>query len=117
MAARVIPAALAAMVERGAAPGRIRAAIGPAVHGACYQVGDEVRAAFAASFGELDGLFHGDRLDLPRAAWRELTGHGVRPGSISVVPLCTHCEAELASYRREGTARSENLAVIALIGS
>lgn len=54
MAARAPQAAVAALVrEYGSRPGDLLAALGPSVGACCYEVGSDVRAAFAsAGFGE-----------------------------------------------------------------
>jgi hypothetical protein len=116
MRARVIPAAIAEMARLGASPERLHAAIGPAVQRTCYEVGDEVRAEFAAAYGEVSATFFtGRNLDLAAVARHELGALGVAAERIATIDLCTHCRPELASYRREGKARGTNLAVIARV--
>lgn len=89
----------AGMVERGvAAVGATEAAIGPGIGPCCYEVGEEVLAAFAP-LG--DGVAADRMLDLPDVARRLLAEAGV--GRIEAAGLCTHCEADrFFSYRREG---------------
>jgi YfiH family protein len=73
------------------------AAIGPGIGRCCYQVGDEVLAAFE----ELDGVTEGSRLDLRAVARRRLSAAGVE--RIEDVDLCTSCRGELFfSHRRDG---------------
>jgi YfiH family protein len=86
-----ILAAAAEAVEADAA------AIGPGIGPCCYEVGDEVLAAFA-DLGE--GVARGRMLDLPEAARRSLAKAGV--GRIESAGLCTSCEPELFfSHRRD----------------
>jgi hypothetical protein len=114
--ARVLPATVEAMAALGARRPRLRAAIGPAVQGRCYEVGPDVRAEFEGAFADAGALFEGRRLDLVRTALRELASSGVDGERVSVVALCTHCEPRLASYRRDGSGCGRNLSVIAFKG-
>jgi YfiH family protein len=78
--------------------GAAHAAIGPGIGACCYEVGDEVLAAFA-HLG--DGVASGRMLDLAEVARRLLGEAGV--GSIESADLCTRCEEELFfSHRRDG---------------
>lgn len=80
--------------------------LGPAICQRCYQVGDEVRAAFirhdalaAVAFSE-DGPSHW-RMDLFALARQRLHAAGVI--DISAERLCTSCQVgTFYSYRREG---------------
>jgi YfiH family protein len=79
------------------ATGAAGAAIGPSIGPCCYEVGDEVLAAFSA-LG--DGIAAGRQLDLPEVASRLLATAGVQ--QIERSGLCTSCEAELFfSHRRD----------------
>ncbi|HEY8637638.1 MAG TPA: laccase domain-containing protein, partial [Solirubrobacteraceae bacterium] len=78
--------------------GDLEAAIGPGIGPCCFEVGDEVREAFAQHG---DDPRHGDNLDLKLVARRELEHAGVT--RVHDVGLCTSCEAELFfSHRRDG---------------
>jgi purine-nucleoside/S-methyl-5'-thioadenosine phosphorylase / adenosine deaminase len=87
------------MIDRGAeAVGATHAAIGPGIGPCCYEVGDEVLAAFA-QLG--DGIVEGRMLDLTEVARRLLARAGV--GEVEATGLCTCCEQELFfSHRRDG---------------
>ena len=88
----------AGIIERGVKEVAARAAaIGPSIGPCCYEVGDEVREAFAA-LGE--GISQGGMLDLREVARRLLAGAGVEQVEIS--DLCTSCHPELFfSHRRD----------------
>ena len=77
---------------------RVVAAIGPGAHRCCYEVGDEVRTAFA---GEHPDVHQGANLDLPLIAERRLRSQGVR--HVHRIGLCTMCDTGLFfSHRRDG---------------
>jgi polyphenol oxidase len=99
----------AGIVARGAeAVGATRAATGPGIGPCCYEVGEEVLAAFA---GLGTGVAAERRLDLTGVARRQLAAAGV--GEVESAGLCTSCEAELFfSHRRDAgrTGRQAGLA-------
>jgi len=114
--ARVVLRAVEALVALGARPERLRAAIGPHIGPECYEVGGEVLAAFRAVWPEAGLWFGADgrHLDLAAVNRDELLAAGLAPAHIELVGPCSRCDARMASYRREGTSRARNLAVIAL---
>jgi YfiH family protein len=77
---------------------KLAAAIGPGAGPCCYEVGDEVHAAFAA----YAGVRHGKNLDLKEIARCQLTAAGV--SAVYDIQLCTLCAAPglLYSHRRDG---------------
>lgn len=93
----------AGIVARGAeAVGATDAAIGPGIGPCCYEVGDEVLAAFAP-FGE--GIASGSMLDLPEVARRLLREAGVE--GVESAGLCTRCDERFFSHRRDGDPRRQ----------
>jgi hypothetical protein len=101
----------AGIVERGVrAIGGTAAAIGPGIGPCCYEVGDEVLAAF----GDLgEAIAAGRMLDLTEVARRLLARAGVE--SVTSAELCTSCNPDLLfSHRRDGerTGRQAGLAWI-----
>ncbi|MFP5450655.1 MAG: polyphenol oxidase family protein [Thermoleophilia bacterium] len=86
LVAGVLGSAIAAVGE----PGAVGVAIGPGIGPCCYEVSGEVRARFAATFG--DGVIHGRTVDLAGSARRALLGAGVPGGAIRTVEACTRCE-------------------------
>jgi YfiH family protein len=101
-AAGVAPALVKAMCERGADPARIRAAIGPAACGGCYEVPAEMRdevaavvpAAHATTAKGTPGL------DIRAGIAAQLAASGV--DDVRVDPRCTIETPGLFSYRRDG---------------
>jgi len=128
----------------GSDPADLRAAIGPAIHSCCYQVGEEVREKFLSQFAYADELFrevrdsnpvhekypllfltarapgHGPEesllfLDLVAANTRQLLDAGVPARNISASPLCTSCRPDLLfSYRKENGVVGRMLAVVGI---
>jgi YfiH family protein len=72
------------------------AAVGPGIGGCCYEVGDEVTAAFDG----IDGAVAGRMLDLRRVISAKLAAAGV--ADVQHEDRCTSCEPELYfSHRRD----------------
>lgn len=84
------------------------AAIGPGIGPCCYEVGEDVLAAFAP-LGP--GVADRRMLDLREVAARLLERAGVR--SIEVSDLCTSCHPELFfSHRRDGERTGRQAGVV-----
>lgn len=104
MVAGVIEATVARM---GVAPADVVAWLGPAIGPRAYEVGPEVREAFARGAPGAAAAFvpHGDGkflADLPALARHRLAAAGV--GAVYGGAHCTHTEAgRFYSYRREPT--------------
>jgi copper oxidase (laccase) domain-containing protein len=79
--------------------GPVAAAIGPGAGGCCYEVGDEVHAAFA---DHGPGVRNGRNVDLKAIARRELEAAGV--AAVHDVGVCTLCADPglFFSHRRDG---------------
>jgi polyphenol oxidase len=90
--------------EFGTNPSDLRVAIGPSIGPCCYEVGADVRDAFAgngrhACIREVDGAVH---LDLWATNRLQLEACGVRPEAIDTMGMCTSCRVdEFFSHRRE----------------
>lgn len=118
-AAGVVEAGVAALcAAAGTTPHAVEAAIGPTIGPCCYQVGREVRDAFAARTGETTASAWAPdgerlRLDLREAVRRLLAAAGVV--RVGLVGPCTGCSPELHSYRRDGAAAGRQLSFIGSI--
>lgn len=125
MVAGVVTGALAAL-ERcyGARPATVRAAIGPAIGGCCYEFGAERLPDFVARFGSAatrawraDGATAAAAergyLDLRLLARLALEQAGLDPQAITTLGPCTaEHPAELHSYRRDGANAGRQLSYI-----
>lgn len=112
-AAGVIEAALDRLrTKHGIAAGDVEACIGPAIGGCCYQVGVEVRAAFAGELTAPAWRPDGDRflVDLRHASRLMLHAAGVE--RVDVVGPCTMCGEGWCSFRRDGKNAGRQLSVI-----
>jgi YfiH family protein len=92
--ASIAGAALASMSARyGTVAADVYAAIGPCIGVCCYEVGSEV----------LPHLRPGEKqhLDLAAANLRQLVDAGVPESHISSAGLCTKCNEQFHSYRRD----------------
>ncbi|WP_191871339.1 peptidoglycan editing factor PgeF [Streptomyces filipinensis] len=99
----VVPAAVRAMIELGAEPGRITARTGPAVCGRCYEVPERMRAEVAA----VEPAAHAETgwgtpaVDVSAGVHAQLDRLGVRDRAQS--PVCTLESGDHFSYRRDRT--------------
>lgn len=103
LAEGIVPATLAALARLGVRPDELEARLGPAVCGRCYEVParmrDEVgRVVPAARATSRAGT---PALDLRAGLAAQLADHGVC--RVVVSSRCTVEEADVYSYRRDGT--------------
>jgi len=139
---RIVEKGVGAMARCfGSSPRDLKAAIGPGIHGCCYEVGEEVRIKFESQFAYAASLFreveesdpvrekypmlfltarapgHSELpkkifLDLAEANRRQLLAAGVPAKNIDASPLCTNCHQDvLFSYRAERGKTGRMMAV------
>jgi YfiH family protein len=114
LVAGVVPALVSAMTAAGASPARMRAVIGPAICGRCYEVPAELQARVgnlipAATCSTATGSCG---LDIAAGLRAQLAAAGV--DSIDADGRCTKQSPGLYSYRRDGrTGRSAGLVWLA----
>ncbi|TGO05856.1 polyphenol oxidase family protein [Serinibacter arcticus] len=110
LAAGVVPAAVAALgraaheaLGRGAEASDVvlRAVVGPAICGRCYEVPQELRDEVAAVVPEAAATtsWGTPSLDLPAGVLAQLQAAGV---DVRVLPVCTHEDPRFFSHRRDG---------------
>lgn len=121
VAAGVAAAAVRALEARyGSDPADLRAWLGPAIQGRCYQVGPEVVAAVradpavpAAAAWRDPGTDDRWRLDVPAAVRAQLAAAGVPAPAIHASATCTHCAADRCfSHRRDAGRTGRHWAVV-----
>ena len=79
--------------------GRLAAIVGPGIGPCCYEVGEEIRAAYRARFGT--HVLNGRNLDLWAAAGDVLVEAGVE--TVERLDICTACNGDrFFSHRRDG---------------
>ncbi len=102
----------------GSSPEDIVMAVGPAVRGSCYQVGDEVVDAVSKATGKGDyAQSRGDKhyIDLPSANRLQAMADGVLPGNIWMSEECTHCLPDkYYSYRYSKGAAGRQYAFLSI---
>jgi YfiH family protein len=108
---------MAALVDAGSDPTGCRAVICPSAGPCCYEVGEEVREAAlaalgaeaAAHFTPRDGRW---RFDLWRANVAQLAAAGVPAHRVAVAGICTICDGDYPSHRREGPRAGRFAAIV-----
>ena len=109
--ARIVEATVAALVAQGSARSQLRAAIGPCICTACFEVGDEVAAQFDPRFVRTIGKAH---IDLQAANHDQLLAAGVFENAIDRLERCTAHEPEwFFSFRRDGAKIGQMMSFIA----
>lgn len=91
----------------GCAPADLLAVVGPSAGPCCYEVSEELAAAFAESGGPVRGRYP----DLWRANVQQLLRAGLSESKISATGACTICGPDFFSFRRDKTT-ARNLAVL-----
>lgn len=102
MVAGVVPALVAAMTAAGASSDRMRAVIGPAICGGCYEVPEAMRAQASAVVPQASCQTRAGTpgLDIAAGVRAQLAAAGI--AAVEVDGRCTSESAELYSYRRDG---------------
>jgi hypothetical protein len=101
--------AVRAMLNLGAQPERIRAAIGPSAGPCCYEVSPDMAGAWRAQGWPADGRM----LDLWETAAMQLRAAGIPKAQIFTSGVCTICNDRFYSYRR-GDETPRNIAYLVL---
>lgn len=121
--AEIVRAALERMrAEFGTSAADVRAALGPAALGCCYEVGAEVVESFQTKFADADTLFTPTKdkhalVNLHEANRRQLIESGVAPERIHALPLCTMCRTDLFfSYRQDRKLHGRTGRLLSVIG-
>lgn len=113
---RIVEVAVEAMQSQfGSRREDLSAAIGPHIGACCYQVGEEVRQAFAERFRYADALFTDSpvgeaastmSLNLAEANRRQLLDAGIARTAIHSLHPCTSCHPEQFFSHRKTSGRT-----------
>jgi len=87
--------------EYEVSPAQMKAALGPAIRKCCYQVSEEFKDYFPRAVFFREGKYF---LDLSLENVEQLTQMGLRQENIFDCGICTCCDINYFSYRREGQA-------------
>jgi YfiH family protein len=101
---------VAAGVRALGGPG-LAAAVGPGIGPCCYEVGEDVAAAFRAAFGP--GVVSGGRLDLWASTAQALEAAGCT--DVTRTDLCTACNPDRFFSHRRDRGRTGRQGVIAYV--
>ena len=119
---RILEHVVLGLHERyGCEPTSLLAALGPCIASSCYEVGDDVRHSFYEARLSTDVFRPHPRrlgkyfLDLREANRAQLLAQGLRLKNILNVAICTHCDANFHSYRRDRRATGRLLNFIGII--
>lgn len=108
------------MVDLGADPHNINAAVGPSIHSCCFEVGEDYRSSLRESLGEKskkyilerDGRLYSDLIAMNRDM---LLSAGIKAENICESERCTCCDPDLFfSHRASKGHRGTMAAVICL---
>jgi hypothetical protein len=118
-AAGISARAVEALVLGGSRPEDLRAALGPGIGPCCYEVGEELRAAFGplAQAVFRPGPRGRPHLDVREANVRQLLAAGLQPERLHHVAECTCCiPGRYHSYRRDGQGAGRMISFVGFAG-
>ncbi len=95
----------------GVNPAELKVVFAPAIHRCCYEVGQEFCHIFPEDMVPKYGHWF---FDLQGANQRQLEACGVFPEQIYDVGLCTCCQKDFFSYRRQKAAAGRHLSLLRL---
>jgi YfiH family protein len=104
--------------DYGILPSDISAAIGPSIGMCCYEVGEEVAIQFMKEYETWSEFLNKKNeskyfVDLKMANVKNLLDAGV--ANFEVLDICTMCNGDFHSYRREGRGVGRQLSFIGLV--
>ncbi len=108
---KVIQRAIQKMKDNyGSDPSTLQVGLGPCIGSECYEVGNDVFQSFAKdSHAQKFFRYHPFRkgkylFDLRGANLSQLRRMGVKEGNVFSIALCTHCDQNFLSFRRDKKA-------------
>lgn len=111
----VLEATVDTCAQLGDGATELRAVVGPAIHGCCYEVPEQMQVELSRSRPEAAARTQWDTpaLDLPAVATRTFEDLGV---AVEVVDVCTRCEAERWFSHRADPAAGRQAGVVVRVG-
>ena len=102
----------------GIEPSSVRAVLGPSIGRCCYEVGEDVASLFMNKFDNWMSYLSKKNdskyiLDLKEANRTALVEEGVK--DIEIMNICTRCDSDFHSYRRDGKGVGRQLSFIGLV--
>ncbi len=114
----IIPNTLKIMNKSGSKNYNILAAIGPHIRECCYSVNYERIQNFLKMFLNINeiGYTRSDKwyLNLSGIAFLQMKNYGLNKRNIDISDICTYCNHDYSSYRREGKNCGRMLNIIGL---
>ena len=113
--AKVVQSAVRALVDAGSDPSKLVAAMGPSIGPCCYEVGEEVEAAFGPTGARFftKGRSGRKHLDVAAANLAQLEELGITSARTASLDQCTKCREDLFfSYRRDGANAGRMISVV-----
>jgi len=93
-------------------PDELKVWLGPGIRSCCYTVGEELLEVFGKRFIAEQG---GDlKLDLPAVIRGQLLDDGIRAEHIADSRMCTCCDPNFFSFRREGAVAGRHLSLMTI---
>jgi len=110
---KIVPRAVEMMQQQWSTdPKNITIVFGPAIHSCCYEVSKEFNQYFPKEVEMREDRYY---LDLPRVVEHQLIVLGVGKENIRHDGICTCCNENYFSYRREGEKTGRMISLIALM--
>ena len=95
----------------GARPENVKIAFGPAIRACCYEVSEDFYQHFPDNIVQRDGK---DYLDLVQVNKEQALRFGVREEDMDDSGVCTCCDEDYFSYRREGEKTGRMISLMIL---
>lgn len=93
-------------------PQDLKVVIGPSIRQCCYQVGAEFKEYFPSYISQRDGYLY---VDITQANIDQLLKAGIRKENIRDVGVCTCCDKNYFSFRRDGAKAGRMISIMMLV--
>lgn len=90
----------------------LKIVLGPSIRECCYKVGEEFRDHFPSHLRQKEGCLYADMISANRD---QLLQAGVRPENILDSGICTCCNKNYFSFRRDGIKAGRMISLIMLV--